>query len=81
MNRVWAAKELRIGYVWRELKGKKKKGDEIHVCSNSRKVKFWVSEILHVNLLRLYDKFSSIVNSDNISSVTKNTMSRKMAWR
>lgn len=47
MNRVWAAKELRIGYVWRELKGKKKKGDEIHVCSNSRKVKFWVSEILH----------------------------------
>lgn len=27
-------------------------------------VKFWVSEILHVNLLRLHDKFSSIVNSD-----------------
>lgn len=27
-------------------------------------VKFWVSEILDVNLLRLHDKFSSIVNSD-----------------
>lgn len=48
---------------------KEKKKEMKYTCvqakfKEQKYVKFWVSEILDVNLLRLHDKFSSIVNSD-----------------
>lgn len=38
--------------------------------------KFWVSEILHVNLFRLRDRFSSIVDKEYIFDATKRSQEK-----
>lgn len=77
----WTAglKEFRIGYVWREKK-KKREMKYTRVPSSKFKEqkygKFWVSEILHVNLFRLRDRFSSIVDKEYIFDATKRSQEK-----